>query len=229
MNRFLVKVPRVAAPYLEAIGEIRRRRGKSILRSAAAIGVHRDTWSNLERDLVDRPMFDHVAAMASEIGMRLMLVPDTGMERRPVRLPTDLEPDPEVEPERILRWRRASPTLCRLMDKIKGGRVSAGLTHTQAAARASWNKSTWGNLERGHHNGREVGVDRVASAAQAVNMRLEVVAEHHEPLLELDADEAEWLIRLAEWYRGRSPKMPVIGTSTCDKLIRATRRAEKAA
>lgn len=202
MTERKTEVPRVSREYLDGIREVRRYRGLLVKDAAARIGICRSAWSHLEngrprRGHLSRPTFDMVAAMADAVGMRLMLAPKSAMDSR---VATD-----DTLPVRTARNGKAGPNLLRIMDRVKSARESMGLSQAAAAARASWVKATWGHLERGYVSGRDIGIERVASAARAVELTVDVVADHHMPLLELDADEVAKVRGLIRWYRDHAP------------------------
>lgn len=192
--------------YMQAIKEVRERRGIRRGEAAERAGMAPETWSKLEGGYSNsatnppRPQFDTVASMADAVGLRLVFVPD----RTRAILPDDM-PTP-VHTERV---RKVSPVVSRLVEKIRAARKASGLSRLQAATRASLAESTWKDLENGVHPvGRDFGVDRLQAAASALGMELELTARHHRPFLRLDERDATELRRLVAWYCARAPRIP---------------------
>lgn len=176
--------------------------------AAERVGMDPKYWTNLEhRRFI--PNVRTLARMAEAIGCRLDIVP--------AAVPR-VDTVPLERPERVARVSKAGPTLLRIMDRVRAARERAGLTQEQAAARVGVVKATWGHLERGHVSHVDVGIERIATAARAVGLTVDVVAEHQVPLLEMERAEVDEVRALIRWYRDRAPKMTDTLSSALEKL-----------
>jgi transcriptional regulator with XRE-family HTH domain len=198
----------------EILRQIRAHRAEVGLtqeQAAELADMQRDTWLRYETGRRDASVV-MLRRMAKAVGLEIE-IPD----------PPPPPPRPAPQP------RMATPLFRRFMDKIRAQREALGLSQDEAGRRAGIHKQTWGNLERGHHVGQHVTVERLHAAAGAVGLRLALVPESHEVLMDLTEHELRAVIRVAQHYRRIAPRNPPVFRSAMDKIERRTESESEAA
>jgi transcriptional regulator with XRE-family HTH domain len=206
-----------AGRILGRIRGARLSRRIKVARAHKRAGINQDYWYALESGKHPGVSLETAARMAEACGLRLDVVSATDE-------PETFATLPEPPRRRVRDGYPPGPVYSRLMRKIKAHRESLGVTHTQAGACAGWAKSTWGNMERGHYGGT-VSVDRLQQAADAVGLRLELLAPYQRGILAMDADEVDALADLLRAFLRSRPGAPEIFRSAADKLESLTRVA----